>query len=223
MAKWASVDAQLAWCAGSEWLIPWQSDQCWFCFCQKNPLGFFGVVSGLSSRPAVVGDEWPWLGLSGNTNWIFCAEVAQTNPFPRGWLICRWFCTWVVPGLCDSRKMERIQTISIPLSVKISLSPLVVPLITSICAASWDIKVLHHPQSISLIPSLKQWSWVLKRKKKNIQQPDRQRGVCFQPQAMKIQAPSSPGGDPPRVVVPHRHSQVLGADPNFFGEEAQCK
>lgn len=58
--------------------------------------------------------------------------------------------------MCDLGKMEKIHTISIPLSVKISLSPLLVTLIAFICVAFEDINVLHHPQSISLIPSLKQ-------------------------------------------------------------------
>lgn len=108
-----------------------------YAFLKKKPLGFFEVASGLSSRPAVVGGGWPWLGLlSGNTRRILCAEVAPINPFPAGQLICRWFCAWVIPGLCDSGKMEKIQTISIPLRVKISLSPLLITLITFSCAVS---------------------------------------------------------------------------------------
>lgn len=33
---------------------------------------------------------------------------------------------------------------------------------------------------------------------------------------MQPQALSSPGGEPPGVVVPHQHSQFLGANPIFL-------
>lgn len=41
---------------------------------------------------------------------------------------------------------------------------------------------------------------------KKSQQADRQKGACFQPQAMQPQAPSSPGGEQPGVLVPHLQS-----------------
>lgn len=134
---------------------------------------------------AVAGGGWPWSAkalLDGNARRILHAEAALINAFPAGWLIHRWVCMWAIPGLCSINmcnlgKRERIQTVSIPLSAKISLSPLLVTPIAFIFAAFWDIKALHHTQSISLIPSLKQWSWVLKQKRSK--QPGRQQGACF--------------------------------------------
>lgn len=78
--------------------------------------------------------------LGGNARRILCADVVLINTFPAGRVICRWFCTWAIPGLrssnmCNLGKMERIQTVSIPLSVKISSSPFLVTLIAFICAA----------------------------------------------------------------------------------------
>lgn len=114
---------------------------------QNLPFGVWGHIWSRSSWSEADSGSRRWATiassakalLDGNARRILCAEVALINTFPAGWLICRWFCTWAIPGLCsrnmcDLGKMEKIQILSIPLSVKISLSPLLVTLIAFICA-----------------------------------------------------------------------------------------